>query len=271
VKVWRVEGGSFEEVNTLQGPGEDIEWISWHPKGSVLLAGSRDCTCWMWSVPKGKTMQCFAGHTGPLTCGGFTPDGKVVVTASEDGTLKAWNPKTGAAKTTFRDKPGSCDFHDAPVTCMAIGADSKTVLTGGVDHKIILSNLVSGKVLQVFEGHEDGIESVSVCAAMPLAASASLDGTVRVWDLEEGTERLQVPHRAGATIVRWHPLLPVLFSGSLDRTVQVSDGRDGAILHVFTGHCDSVLDLAVNPAGEVLLTGSDDQTARLFRLPPLPT
>ena len=47
VKIWNVQD-SGTLVETLEGPGEDIEFMSWHPKGNVLLAGSVDTTCWMW-------------------------------------------------------------------------------------------------------------------------------------------------------------------------------------------------------------------------------
>ncbi len=43
-------------------------------------------------------MNMFVGHAGPVTCGGFSPDGKLILTASEDATLRVWNPKTAQPK-----------------------------------------------------------------------------------------------------------------------------------------------------------------------------
>merc|ERR1712216_998395 len=110
-----------------------------------------------------------------------------------------------------------------------LAADSKNMLTGSADHSVILSNIVSGKMLHRFEAHTDGIEAVGFCACMPLFLSASLDSTV-----------------------------------------QVVDARDTQCLQLFTGHRDTVLDVVLSPAGDALLTGADDHTSRLFRLPPLP-
>ena len=39
VKIWDTAGN---EISTLEGPGSDIEWVDWHPRGAVLLAGSTD-------------------------------------------------------------------------------------------------------------------------------------------------------------------------------------------------------------------------------------
>lgn len=47
----------------LEGPGDSIEWLSWHPRGHVLLAGSADYTCWMWNADTGAFMQLFSGHS----------------------------------------------------------------------------------------------------------------------------------------------------------------------------------------------------------------
>lgn len=46
----------------------------------------------------------FSGHSGPVTCGSFTPDGKGVVTGGGEGdaSLRLWNPKTGECTLTVQ-------------------------------------------------------------------------------------------------------------------------------------------------------------------------
>lgn len=96
VSIWKVSDGSL--VQALEGPEEDINWISWHPKGNVIIAGSVDMLVWMWMATTGDCMQVFSGHSGPVTCGSFSPDGKFIVTASSDCTAKVWNPKNGKCR-----------------------------------------------------------------------------------------------------------------------------------------------------------------------------
>ncbi|KAF5825567.1 WD40-repeat-containing domain protein [Dunaliella salina] len=109
VKVW--EAGSGRLVQTLEGPEGAIEWVRWHPKGNVLLAGSDDMTMWMWLALTGAYMQMFAGHSGPVTDGRFSADGKVIVSVGgdEDCSLRVWNPKSGECVTTIAGFP----FHEA--------------------------------------------------------------------------------------------------------------------------------------------------------------
>lgn len=61
VMIWEVSSG--KRISTLEGPGEAIEWLQWHPKGNVVLAGSSDFTTWMWNAANGQCMQasCLAG------------------------------------------------------------------------------------------------------------------------------------------------------------------------------------------------------------------
>lgn len=52
-----------------------FQWIRWHPRGHVVLAGSEDCSLWMWNADKGVYLNMFSGHNQGVTCGDFTPDG----------------------------------------------------------------------------------------------------------------------------------------------------------------------------------------------------
>ena len=53
-------------TQALEGPEEDINWLSWHPKGNVILAGSTDMLTWMWMATTGKAMRflLFEGGAG---------------------------------------------------------------------------------------------------------------------------------------------------------------------------------------------------------------
>ena len=42
---------------TLDGPGGGVDWVQWHPRGAVLLAGSEDFTAWLWNATDGTCMQ----------------------------------------------------------------------------------------------------------------------------------------------------------------------------------------------------------------------
>ncbi len=59
-----------------------------------------------------QTLQVFTGHSGPVRCGRFTPDGKSIVTGGGEGddSLKVWDPRNGACTLSVHD---AHSFHSA--------------------------------------------------------------------------------------------------------------------------------------------------------------
>ena len=55
VRIWSSQDASC--THTLDGPSGGIEWLSWHPRGDILVAGSEDFTAWMWNASSGAVMQ----------------------------------------------------------------------------------------------------------------------------------------------------------------------------------------------------------------------
>jgi len=89
----------------------------------------------MWNVDTGE-FSTFSGHSTDVSCGDFTPDGKRIVTGSEDCTLKVWNPKTGECLWTIKKKKG-VNFHESGI--LSMGIVNKSVVTGDIDGYIFIS------------------------------------------------------------------------------------------------------------------------------------
>ncbi len=70
----------------------------------------------------------------------------------------------------------------------------------------------------------------------------------------------------GVTRLAQHPTQPLVFTGSVDGSVQCWDTRTGANVRTWRGHRDAVQDLAVSPDGNWVLAGSEDGTARVFSM-----
>jgi len=62
----------------------------------------------------------------------------------------------------------------------------------------------------------------------------------------------------------WHPSQPLVATGCYDAVARVWDLRTGGCVRELRGHQDAIQDIAFSPDGGMLITGSDDNTSRIF-------
>jgi len=198
---------------------------------------------------------------------------EMVITASDDKRIKLWDLKT-------QKKLKSLKGHDQAVTCISLllresnhgiaGSGSITeepwvLLSGGLDRRLKLWSLERKKCLWTpTETHHDGITAVQIYST-GVAASASLDGTVRLWDLHAG--RLVTTLTGGSPILAlsWSDS-NLLICGGTDRILKMYDLRTKDIPHVFIGHNAEITCLQCDRAGRVVISGSRDCTVREWDL-----
>ncbi|KAG2147564.1 ribosome biogenesis protein Sqt1 [Suillus clintonianus] len=275
VRIWRRVGTvnfrNWEFLTELQGPDEVI-WLRWHPRGSILLAGSNDSTVWLWQLPSGNTMQVFAGHSGPVQCGEFTPDGKRIVTASGDGTLLYWDPRSPTP--LFKLTPQDARFDLENITSLAINASSTLAVVGGTSGSVRVVSLSKGEVVGALGGHAEG-ESVEAVQFVDLTGSGSspgvvvtggTDGKACVWDLSTMRLRATLKHQDAVTSLLTHPAPKshLIVSASADNTLRTWDARTGALVKEHTGHHGPILSASLGLQGSVVVSGGDDSACLVF-------
>ncbi|KAG6877803.1 hypothetical protein C0993_003777 [Termitomyces sp. T159_Od127] len=275
IRIWRRVGTenyrNWEFVTELQGPDE-VMFLRWHPKGGVLLAGSNDSTVWLWQLPSGNTMQVFAGHSGPVNCGEFTPDGRRIVTACADGTLIFWVPRSPTPVFKLTPQDGRFDLDG--ITSLKVNPSSSLAVVGGAGGGVRVVSLNKGEVVATLGGHTEGesIEAIEfvnlpgVGAGAGVAVTGATDGKACIWDLSTMRLRATLEHSDAITKLLAHPAPKgyLLVSASADKTLRTWDARTGALVREHTGHKAAVLDASLGLEGSVVISAGDDGFALVF-------
>jgi WD40 repeat protein len=109
------------------------------------------------------------------------PDGRRIVSAASDNTLRIWDAETG---TCLRVLEG----HTRSVNGCAVAPDGRRIVSAADDNTLRIWDAETGTCLRVLEGHT---RSVNGCAVAPdgrRIVSAASDNTLRIWDAETGEE-----------------------------------------------------------------------------------
>lgn len=218
--IWEAATGRI--IRRLVGHTSPVSAVAFSRDGRFILTGcgeselsgetktTPDNSARLWDAATGKELRRFAGHTARLNVVEFSPDGRFVLTASEDGKAALWNAATGKILRFFveRDEPTAKVARFSP--------DGRFVLTGGgdfdhTDYTLRLWDASTANVVQRFVGYEHPVGALAfspdgqfiLCSGeRPLTEG---DGTedVRLWDLKTGKE-----------VRRFKALGPVAFSPS---------------------------------------------------------
>jgi WD40 repeat protein len=243
-------------------------------------------------LAEGWQEQLLNGHTSEVTSVAFSADGRCVLAGSWAEPPRLWEIANGRCRRFDREGP-------AGITAIAWGPDGRFALSGSRYHTLRLWDVSTGCCRNLFQGHEQSVTSVAWGPGGQLAVSGSHDRTVRLWDVSTGRclHTFQGPgtdnrseERSGcsmAYLVFLWITLALRASGLLAR------GRITAatlVLAILTfllvgvvavralwylislllpsrfSHKDRVTSVAWSPDGSRILSGSADQTLRLWNV-----
>lgn len=269
------------ELLTFSGHTDWVWGLAFSPDGDRLATSSFDGTAHVWQLPSDPSAADEAASQQPLTLTGhadwvnaitFSPDGRRLVTGSNDATAKVWDAATGDELFTFTGHTYTPDgFPYNGVGHAAFSPDGKSVATSGGDGMVQIWEAETGQVLSVFTAHTRVVTGLAFNADGTRLATVSFDGTAKVWDVEQGQTlfTLTLPDQERGL---WS------FGFSQDGTRLAVAQRDGTVtvwgatpeadhdkpLLTLTGHTSIVTGVTFSADGMLLATASFDGTAKVW-------
>jgi WD40 repeat protein/uncharacterized caspase-like protein len=198
------------------------------------------------------------GHSGSVTSISFSPDGRILVSAGFDKSLKMWDVASGRELRTLTG-------HTGRVKAVAFSPDGRAVLSGSDDNTLKLWDPADGRVLRTFTGHRDSVNAAMFSPDGRMILSGSSDKTLKLWDVDSGREvRTLIGHGDEVTSVGFSKDGSTAASASDDRTLKIWDTRDGRALHTLTGHQGQVKSVAFSLDGRTIVSGAWDRQLKLW-------
>ncbi|MCA9947068.1 MAG: hypothetical protein KC449_26490, partial [Anaerolineales bacterium] len=115
------------------------------------------------------------GHTRAINSLAFSPDGKLLVSASDDHTLKLWEVETGRELRTFNG-------HKNDVNKVLFHPNGEWVISGSSDHDIKVWEVATGKLLKTYTIPEYTIMSLAIDPTGTFLAAGSYGDSVYVYN-----------------------------------------------------------------------------------------
>ena len=202
----------------------------------------------------GRLVATLTGHGNEVKSVAYSPDGRLLASGSDDGTVRIWDTRTGEeAMIPLRG-------NDGMVLSVAFARDGKRIVSGGGKVVHVWSVETGHPALPPLRGHSSWVLSVAFSLDGTLVASASADKTVRLWNAESGLEvAVMNGHTEWVCAVAFSPNGQLLASASGDGTIRLWNFHTGKEVGDSLARLDNVVRcLGFSPDSKYLAAGYEN-------------
>jgi len=236
IKVWDAETETPIFNYTLSTDNTDIDWNKNTHEVAISYRSPQEGAYEFWDITivniDENTGFAFAVSEIPINDIAWSPNGIFLATGNADGRVDIWD-------TSQRDLIQVNPFTGTP--------PPKETLT-------------------TLWGHSSAVNAVAWNNDGSLLASASSDGSIRIWDINTH-ETIQIfENRSGINSIDWDSTGAFLASGSEDAIIRIWNITTRELVTELEGHQDAITDLDWHPDNTKIATSSKDNRVRVWDL-----
>ncbi|MDE0086214.1 MAG: sigma-70 family RNA polymerase sigma factor [Candidatus Poribacteria bacterium] len=279
ISLWNSDTGEQKKTFDLHPDCAAIGAAS-SPDGETLAIGSDNGAIYLHDLNTGELKMTLSKQRNDVDYLTFSPDGNTIATSSgyvatslrydettrlylydETTRLYLWDVHTGAHRIILTE-------HARWVRGLAFSPDGKTIASGDCDGTIRFWDIHTGNPKNTFTGHSEELYSVALNQNGDIIASGCNTGIIRLWDADtrQLIKTLNGSKNGHIAFVRSTVFSPdgkTLFCGA-DDGIHLWNIRTGEHKRMLTGHTDVVNTIALSSDGNILASGSWDNTIRLW-------
>jgi len=269
IKLWDASTG--REIRTFSGHSESVNSVAFSPDGKFIVSGSgsffrsfydepENNTIKLWDAFTGHEIGTITGHQEGVNAVIFSPDGKQIISGSNDKTIKIFDASNGREIRTISGHQGS-------VNSIVFSPDGRQIASGSEDSTIKLWNVTTGREVRTLSGYQNKISSIAFSPNSRQVVSGLKDGTLKQWDITTGREiRSLTGHTFPVNSVAFSPDGRQIISGAtddtgklwreqLESTVKLWDTNSGRERRTFS-RLDIISSLMFSPDGKQILVST---------------
>jgi RNA polymerase sigma factor (sigma-70 family) len=208
-------------------------------------------------------------HAGEVRQAVFSPNGKMLASAGNDGTVRLWDAASGKELRRLTR-------HTCQLSSVAFSPDGRLVASGshGVhgapNHPVFLWEAATGKELRRLTAHKNEVQVIRFSPNGKLLASAGYGKSIRVWDVASGAERHRLeadkPQIYALAFSPNNRLLASGGGGGDDEAVLLWDADKGVEVRRLPHRSAVISALAFSADGKMLAVGANDGTLCLYEV-----
>ncbi|XP_076275558.1 periodic tryptophan protein 2 homolog [Rhynchophorus ferrugineus] len=232
--VWEWQSETY--VMKQQSHTNNMSCVAYSADGLHLATGGEDGKVKLWNLNSGFCFVTFTEHSSAVTAITFSGNKKFVVSASLDGTVRAFDILRYRNFRTFAS-PKPVQF-----SCVGVDTSGEFVAAGGQDvFEIYLWSVKTGRLLEILAGHQGPVASLAFSPSImnTTMVSASWDKTIKIWDaIEKGSAHETIELVSDAVCVIFNPKGNEVAIATLDGQISIFDVRTAQQLITIEGRND---------------------------------